>query len=182
MPPTPPPSAPGHLTPSVDRAYYSQARVDALASHPDRDDKQNAIPDHPRKRARDEKPDEQTERLEKRRATSDGDDVDKESAAGIDKLLSSSAGSSGEEADIDSCSGGSGSGETAARRMHKVRAAVMCKDGHVPPAVHQHQGDCMVASRLLALWNAGPMAMAGGTVQRKQTGAGRAKAAAPVPC
>lgn len=66
-------------------------------------------------------------------------------------------GSSGEEADIDSCSGGSASGEAAARRLHKARAAVVCKDGHVPPQVHHHQADCLVASRLLALWNAVPI-------------------------
>lgn len=84
-----------------------------------------------------------------------------------------SAGSSGEEADIDSCSGGSGSGEGAVRRMHKGRAAVVCKDGHVPPAVHQYEGDCMVASRLLALWNIAP------THKGSQDEGGKAAA---VPC
>lgn len=86
-------------------------------------------------------------------STSEG--TDKLGASGNDKP--SSPGSSGEEADIDSCSAGSGSGEGVSRRLHKLRAAIVCKDGHVTPAVHQHQGDCMVASRLLALWNAAPM-------------------------
>lgn len=66
-------------------------------------------------------------------------------------------GSSGEEADIDSSSGGSGSGERASRRAHKLRAAVVCKDGHLPPQGQQHEGDCMVASRLLQLWTAVPV-------------------------
>lgn len=65
-------------------------------------------------------------------------------------------GSSGEEADIDSCSAGSCTGEGASRRAHKLRAAVVCKDGHVPPQGQQHEGDCMVASRLLQLWTAVP--------------------------
>eukprot|EP00178_Gracilaria_changii_P010312 TRINITY_DN29_c0_g1_i1.p1 TRINITY_DN29_c0_g1~~TRINITY_DN29_c0_g1_i1.p1 ORF type:complete len:434 (+),score=44.85 TRINITY_DN29_c0_g1_i1:2370-3671(+) len=67
---------------------------------------------------------------------------------------SSSVDLSGNEADIDTCSGGSTSGEGASRRFHKTRAAVVCQDGHVPPKIHQHEGDCMVASRLLALWTA----------------------------
>lgn len=75
---------------------------------------------------------------------------------GADKPQSSYAGSSGEEADIDTCSGGSD--EAAARQLHKRRAAVVCQDGHVPPAVDQHEGDCMVASKLLTLWNARPIA------------------------
>lgn len=69
----------------------------------------------------------------------------------------SEPGSSGEEADIDSCSGGSGSGECASRRAHKLRAAVVCQDGHLPPQDQQHEGDCMVASRLLQLWTVVPL-------------------------
>ncbi|KAI0563573.1 Myb-like DNA-binding protein [Gracilaria domingensis] len=76
--------------------------------------------------------------------------------ADSDGKRSSSAGSSGNEADIDTCSGGSMSGEGASRRFHKGRAAIVCQDGHVPPKIHQHEGDCMVASRLLALWTAAP--------------------------
>lgn len=71
--------------------------------------------------------------------------------------IGSEPGSSGDEADIDSCSGGSGSGECASRRAHKLRAAVVCQDGHVPPQDQQHEGDCMVASRLLQLWTVVPM-------------------------
>lgn len=66
-------------------------------------------------------------------------------------------GSSGEEADIDTCSAGSGTGESVLRRAHRLRAAVVCKDGHVPPQGQQHEGDCMVASRLLQLWTAVPI-------------------------
>lgn len=68
---------------------------------------------------------------------------------------SSIGGSSGEEADFETSS--RGSGEAALRKIHKQRAAVVCQDGHVPPAIHQHEGDCMVASRLMALWNAVPV-------------------------
>ncbi|PXF40765.1 Protein REVEILLE 8 [Gracilariopsis chorda] len=69
---------------------------------------------------------------------------------------SSSAGSSGNEADIDTCSALSTSGESQCRKFHARRAAVVCQDGHVPPKIQQHEGDCMVASRLLALWIAAP--------------------------
>lgn len=107
------------------------------------------------------------------------------SGASIEKPRSSSAGSSGEEADIDS-SGGSGTGEMAARRLHKGRAAIVCKDGCVPPAVDQHEGDCVVASRLVALWNAAPsVAKRTPTTPRETSAANSAtqqKAAAPVTC
>lgn len=69
----------------------------------------------------------------------------------------SEPGSSGEEADIDSCSGGSGTGESASRRAHKLRAAVVCKDGHLPPQGQQYEGDCIVASRLVHLWTIVPV-------------------------
>lgn len=82
--------------------------------------------------------------------------ADRGNGASIEKPQSSYAGSSGEEADIDTCSGGSD--EATGRRLHKRRAAVVCQDGHVPPAVDQHEGDCMVASKLLTLWNARPVA------------------------
>lgn len=72
-------------------------------------------------------------------------------------LAKKEPGSSGEEADIDSSSGGSGTGECASRRAHKLRAAIVCKDGHVPPQGPQYEGDCMVASRLLQLWTALPV-------------------------
>lgn len=106
---------------------------------------------------------------------------DKGDAGSTENPQSSYAGSSGEEADVDTCSGGSG--EAAARRLHKRRAAVVCQDGHVPPAVHQHEGDCIVASKLLALWNATPIA--GKTFAVVAKGARRAegaKAAATLIC
>lgn len=112
-----------------------------------------------------------------------GDGGSRESS---EKLQSSSAGSSGEEADIDSCSGGSGNNETGTRKAHKGRAAVVCKDGHVPPAVHQHEGDCMVASRLLALWNATPVVTKRPQVAPKESRAApasnRQNSAPPVTC
>lgn len=108
------------------------------------------------------------------------------SGGSTEKLQNSPAGSSGEEADIDSCSGGSSSGEMATRKAHKGRTAVVCKDGHVPPAGHQHEGDCMVASRLLALWNAAPVVTKRVQVAAKESLAAPAptqqNAAPPVTC
>lgn len=115
----------------------------------------------------------------------DRDHDDAGSGGSCEKLQSSSAGSSGEEADIDSC-GGSASGEMATRRAHKGRAAVVCKDGHVTPAVHQHEGDCVVASRLLALWNAAPVVTKQTQAAPKETPVAptptQQKTAAPVTC
>lgn len=87
-------------------------------------------------------------------------DVDMSDSYGLESNVLESVdggpGSSGEEADIDTCSAGSGIGESASRRAHKLRTAVVCKDGHLPPQGQQHEGDCMVASRLLQLWTAVP--------------------------
>lgn len=83
-----------------------------------------------------------------------------EESGGVPVERVGSVGSSGEEADVDTCSGGSGTGEHTERRLHKARAAVICKDGHMPAARHQHEGDCVVARKLLALWNAAPVATA----------------------
>jgi SHAQKYF class myb-like DNA-binding protein len=64
--------------------------------------------------------------------------------------------SSGEEADLDSSSGNSGSEEGARRRIHKNRTAIRDLDGLVPPAAHEYDGDLLVARRILTLWNAAP--------------------------
>ena len=109
----------------------------------------------------------------------DNNDKDDKGSAGSSAKQWSLAGSSGEEADIETSSGGSGSGERASRRLHKTRAAVVCQDGHLPPAVHQHEGDCMVASRLLALWTAAPVVGNPMKVGKKQPAA---EVGAPVPC
>lgn len=42
-------------------------------------------------------------------------------------------GSAGEKADIDTCSAGSGTGQSASRRAHELRAAVVFKDRHLTP-------------------------------------------------
>lgn len=77
--------------------------------------------------------------------------------ARLDGSLRKQPGSSGDEADVDTNSADSGSGEGHARRRHKARAAVVCKDGHVPPAFRQHEEDIMVARKILSLWHAAPL-------------------------
>lgn len=122
--------------------------------------------DHPRK---------------KRRAEEALDDNRKPAREYSGKPATSSAGSSGEEADIDTSSGGSS--EFAARKKHKARAEFVCKDGHVPPAVQQHEGDCMVANRLLALWNATPnMHRTRATGQARKVGTERKTTVGRVAC
>jgi hypothetical protein len=62
--------------------------------------------------------------------------------------------SSGEEGDVDSSSGNSGSGEVRERRLHQSRTAVRGSSNGVPPAAHEYDGDLLVARRILTLWNA----------------------------
>lgn len=92
--------------------------------------------------------------LADRKGNKDIDVVDDDSR---NSRAGSEPGSSGEEADIDSCSNGSGTAESVLRRAHRLRVAVVCKDGHVPPEGQQYEGDCIVASRLMHLWTLVPV-------------------------